>query len=326
MSDYKMTKEQKAYLESLVCQRISRAEANRQVIEDFHQSRVFAGITGALKTGWNVDKQDKVAFYIIKDPADNQPLLFFSLKCGELHQPLDPAKLDSTLKNALMLLKAAHTRCGYLPATRSLTLLNLYFQAMGDLTYAESKEEIVVEDWAKEVIEKQLVDDKLPEKAWLSIVRRVCRNQSRLDQFKAEMELEKDNIIRTKKTFAAVELVHFCAHAPAKEKWKNLNMGQSLGKTMFWHFIEPKIRQIRDLVGCEYFYLFAADDDRAGKLCKLYQELGFDFRDEIYVTKPAYDFCCYFMCQEVRKLRTRKKEFLKNYNKPKEKTEAPAAV
>ena len=91
-------------------------------------------------------------------------------------------------------------------------------------------------------------------------------------------------------------------------------------------FIEPKIRELRDLVGCEYIYLFAADDDRAGKLCSLYQDLGFDFRDEIYVTKPAYDFCCYFMCQEVRRLRTRKKEFLKNYNKPEEKAEAPAAV
>ena len=320
MSDYRMTKEQKAYLESLVCQRISRAEANRQVIEIFQQARKYAGITGALKTGWNIDKQDKVAFYIIKDPADNQPLLFFSLKCGEVHQPLDPAKLDSTLKNALMLLKAANTRC--LPPTSSFNLLNLYFHAVKNLTYVESKETLVVEEWAEEAIEKQLVDGKLTEKAWLNILRRVCRNQSRLDQYSAEMEMEKDNIIRTKKTFAAVELVHFCAHAPAREKWKTLNMGQSLGKTLFWHFIEPKIRELRDLVGCEYIYLFAADGDRAGKLCKLYQELGFDFRDEIFVTKPAYDFCCYFMCQEVRKLRTRKKEFLKAYNKPKE----PAAV
>lgn len=320
MSDYRMTKEQKAYLESLVCQRISRAEANRQVIEIFQQARKYAGITGALKTGWNIDKQDKLAFYIIKDPADNQPLLFFSLKCGEVHQPLDPAKLDSTLKNALMLLKAANTRC--LPPTSSFNLLNLYFHAVKNLTYVESKETLVVEEWAEEAIEKQLVDGQLSEKAWLGIVRRVYRNKSRLDQYKAEMEMEKDNIIRTKKTFAAVELVHFCAHAPAREKWKTLNMGQSLGKTLFWHFIEPKIRELRDLVGCEYIYLFAADDDRAGKLCNLYQELGFDFRDEIFVTKPAYDFCCYFMCQEVRKLRTRKKEFLKAYNKPKE----PAAV
>ena len=326
MSEYKITKQQKAYLESLVCQRISRDEANRQVIDAFQQASIYNGITGALKTGWNVDKQDKVAFYIVKDPADNEPLLFFSLKCGEVHQPLDPAKLDSTLKNALMLLKEAHTRCGYLPPTRSRTLLQLYFYSIDALVYVESEEKIEVEDWAKEVIEKQLVDGQLPEKAWLNILRRVYRNKSRLDHYKADKKLEKDNIIRTKKTFAAVELVHFCAHAPAKEKWKALGMGQSLGKTMFWQFIEPKIQELRELVGCEYIYLFAADDVRTGKLCNLYQDLGFDFHEELYVTKPAYDFCCFFMCQGVRKLRTRKKEFLKNYNKPKEKAEAPAAV
>ena len=322
MSEYKITKQQKAYLESLICQRISRDEANKQVIEAFQQARQYAGITGALKTGWNVDKQDKIAFYLIKDPTDDQPLLFFSLKCGEVHQPLDPAKLNSTLKNALMLLKAANARCGYLPATRSLTLLRLYFQAMDNLLYADGKEEIIVEDWANEVIEKQLENGQLPEKAWLGIVRRVCRNQAKLDQYKAEMELEKDNIIRTKKTLAAVELVHFCAHEPARKKWAAMQMGKSLGRTMFWQFIEPKIREIRELVGCEYLYLFAADSSREGELVKLYQEMGFEFRDDLYVTKPSYDFCCYFMCQEVTRLKARRNEFFRTYNL----LEEPAAI
>lgn len=322
MSAYKMTTEQKAYLESLVCQRISRAEGNKQVIAAFENRKSSPGITGALKNGWGTDKTDKVAFYIIKDPADNQPLLFFSLKCGEVHQPLNPAKLDSTLKNALMLLKAAEARCGCIPATRSLPLLKLYFQSVNILSRAESKEEIEIREWATEAIEKQLVDGQLPERAWLGITRRICRNQAKLEQYMAEMALEKDNIIRTKKTFAAVELVHFCAHEPARKKWAEMGMTQSMGKTLFWQFIEPVIRQLRELVGCEYLYLFAADGDREGKLCSLYRELGFDFREDLHVTKPAYDFCCFFMCQDVRKLRTRKKEFQKSYNMPKE----PAAV
>ena len=59
---------------------------------------------------------------------------------------------------------------------------------------------------------------------------------------------------------------------------------------------------------------------------EFYKSLGFEIREDLSVSKPEYDFCCFFMCQGVRKLRTRKKEFLKNYNKPKEKAEAPAAV
>ena len=322
MSDYRMTKEQKAFLDSLVCQRISDDKANKAVIQAFENPNSSSGITGALKRGWTADSEDRVAYYIIKDPADNQPLLFFSLKCGEVHQPLDPEKLNKSVDNALMLLQAAVSRCGqpYPPNSPDPgKKTQLLFLAMDALREAEKLE---VEDWAKEVVEKQLMDERLPIAVWDDIWYRVFRSQYNLVSYEDEMKLEHDNIIRTKKTFAAVELVHFCAHAPAKEKWKTLNMGQSLGKTLFWHFIEPKIRELRELVGCEYLYLFAADGDRDGKLCGLYQELGFDFRDEIYVTKPAYDFCCYFMCQEVRKLRTRKKEFLKAYNKPKE----PAAV
>ena len=322
MPSYKMTKEQKAYLDSLVCQRISKDDANKQVIEVFCNPNSSPGITGALKRGWNADKQDRIAYYIIKDPADNQPLLFFSLKCGELHQPLDPASLSKSVAQAYMLLQAAVSRCGQprLPySPNPLQQKRLYYRAMNALYDSCDTE---VEDWAKEVIEKQMEDGDLPDQAWNNIWRRVFRSQDKLGSYKTDTILENDNIIRTKKTFAAVELVHFCAHEPAREKWKAMKMGKSLGRTLFWHFIEPTIRQIREWVGCEYLYLFAADEDREGSLVNLYKDMGFDFRDDLHLTKPSYDFCCFFMCQEVTGLRTRKNEFLTAYNKPQE----PAAV
>ncbi len=325
MDEHKMTKEQKAFLDTLVCQRISQDEANKQVIRDFENPLSSPGITGALRRGWNADKQDKVAYYIIKDPSDNQPLLFFSLKCGELHLPLDPAKLNKSVTNNLMLLQAAITRCGrphflYSPKPRTQKiLLHMSMEAL----HASAGME--VEDWAKDVIEKRLKDGILPDKAWNDIWTRVFRSQGKLSSYNEEMELEPDTILRTQKTFAAVELVHFCAHEPARAKWEAMGMTQSLGKTMFWYFIEPTIRKIRDLVGCEYLYLFAADANRNGRLVNLYLDLGFEFREDLCITKPAYDFVCFFMCQDVLHLRTRKNEFFKNFNKPKEKAE-PAAV
>ena len=315
MSDHKMTKQQKAFLESLVCQRISKDTANKSVIKAFENPKSSPGITSALKKSWNTDKQDKVAYYIIKDPADDQPLLFFSLKCGEVHQPLDPEKLSSSVKSALMMLRAANDRCScpQLPNTpdpgRRRKLLEMAMDAL------HASAQIEVEDWAKEAVEKQLVDGELPDKAWDKIWGRVLRSQGRLDSYNDELELESANIIRTKKTLAAVELVHFCAHEPARKKWAAMQMGKSLGRTMFWQFIEPKIREIRELVGCEYLYLFAADSSREGELVKLYQEMGFEFRDDLYVTKPSYDFCCYFMCQEVTHLKTRRNEFFRTYNR-----------
>lgn len=317
MGDFKMTKEQKAFMDSLICQRISDDEANKEVIREFSNPESSPGITNALKKGWNQDKQDKVAYYIIKDPKDNQPLFFFSLKCGELHLPLDPEKLDKSVNNALMLLQAAISMGGRVPIRYYFNprtyrkLCHLANEAM------DSSTDVEVEDWAREVINKQLVDGELPPKAWNDIWSRLFWSQDKRSLYKDDKRVEGENIIRTQKTFAAVELVHFCAHEPARAKWKALNMGKSLGRTMFWYFVEPKIRAIRELVGCEYLYLFAADPDRNGSLVKLYRELGFDFRNDLYLAKPFYDFSCFFMCQEVTGLRKLKNEFLKNFNQPK---------
>lgn len=316
MPNYKITKEQKEYLDSLVCQRISDDEVNKQVIEAFSNPESSKGITHALKSGWNTDKKDKLAFYIIKDPKDNQPLMFFSLKCGEMHIPLLPEKLSKSVQSALMLLNVAAAEHGPIVFLRGANFREQMYIWQTSMEIMHIARTVEVEDWAREVIEKQLVDGKLPEKVWDNLWRRAFRSLDKQQSYDVEMKLEGENIIRTKKTFPAVELVHFCAHKKAQDDWKKMGMSRSLGKNMFWYFVEPIIREIRDLVGCEYIYLFAADGNRYGRLTKYYKELGFDFRDDVNVTKPAYDFCCYFMCQDVTELRTRRNEFFREYNNP----------
>jgi hypothetical protein len=99
---------------------------------------------------------------------------------------------------------------------------------------------------------------------------------------------------------------------------------QSMGHTFFWHFVVPAIQEIPEHAACEYIYLFAADGERNrdGGLIKHYKKMGFEFRDDLNVTKPAYDFCCYFMCQKFTSLRTGKNKFFRDYNK----IEQPAEV
>lgn len=287
MSNYKITRQQRDYLNSLVCQRISADQLNRFAIDKFENGK-NGSLPYALKNGWSQDKTDKVAYYILKEPGVNgDPLLFFSLKCGEIVKPFNLEKLRAALENSEALLEAA---CGMdAPA------------------------------WAKEIVEKRKVDGELPDRKLREFYVRYKRNKMKWYQYTDEIRLEGENIVRTKQTMAGVELVHFCVHSPAQKKWKATGMGSgSMGRTMFWNFVVPVIQQVRELVGCEYIYLFAADENKNGRLVNYYKSLGFEIRDDLTVSKPEYDFCCFFMCQKVTSLRNRQNEFFRNYNATKE--------
>ncbi len=287
MGEFRITKEQKAYLDSLVCQRISEDAANKKCIEEFiNYTRTV--IPYALIKGWNEDKKDKVAYYMVKD-SKGEPLLFFSLKCGEIADPLNLEKRRKKLEHSEALLFAAYG--------------------------------MEAPDWAKAVIEKRKVNGVLPEKKRKEFKDRYERDKRHAEgywhSYAEEFRLEGDNIIRTHQTFAGVELVHFCIHEPAKYKWKSMGMSsRSMGRTLFWHFVVPIVQEVRELVGLEYLYLFAADQSTTRDLIKYYKELGFEIRKDLNVSKPEYDFACFFMCQKVTSLRNRQKEFFREYNNP----------
>lgn len=285
MSDYRINQAQRDYLNKLVCQRISKDKANREIIDKFQNAK-NPNLPYALKAGWGEDSKDKVAYYIVKEPGEEgEPLLFFSLKCGEIVVPYNLEKLRTALENS---------------------------EALLDAVYG-----LDAPEWAKKVVEQRKVDGVLPHKKFLEFYRRHRRNQQKWNLYTQEIRLEGENIIRTKQTLAGVELVHFCVHSPAVEKWKTLGMDpRGIGKTMFWQFVVPVIQQVRKLVGCEYLYLFAADSKKSGRLVRYYKELGFELREDLSVSKPEYDFCCFFMCQKVTSLRNRQNEFFRSYNDP----------
>lgn len=286
MGAYRITREQRAYLDSLVCERISSNKDNREVVQKFVNLR-NPGLSYALKAGWNTDARDKVAYYIVREPQEGgEPLFFFSLRCGEVDVPYNLEKLRVAMENSQALLDAA---CG-----------------------------LDAPDWAKEVVENRKVNGVLPPKKVQEFRERHRENIRKWSLYYEEVRLEGENIIRTKQTLAGVELVHFCAHTPAAAKWEAMGMNpQALGKTMFWKFVVPVIQQVRDLVGCEYLYLFAADEKKYGKLVGYYKGLGFEIRQDLCVSKPEYDFGCFFMCQKVTSLRNRRNAFFREYNAPK---------
>lgn len=287
MSEYRITREQRAYLDTLVCERISSNKDNREFVQKFMNHR-NPGLSYALKAGWNTDARDKVAYYIVREPQEGgEPLFFFSLRCGEVDVPYNLEKLRVAMENSQALLDAAYG--------------------------------LDAPDWAKEVVEKRKVDGVLPPRKLKEFRERHRENMRKWSLYYEEVRLEGENIIRAKQALAGVELVHFCSHTPAAAKWKAMGTNpQALGKTMFWRFVVPVIQQVRDLVGCEYLYLFAADEKKYGKLVGYYKELGFEIRQDLCVSKPEYDFGCFFMCQKVTSLRNRRNAFFREYNAPKD--------
>ena len=195
-----------------------------------------------------------------------------------------------------------------------------------DLLYAAATGHKSVE-WAENSIRMRLESGEKLEDIQKELAKRYQNDMGKCLCYQEELLLEGSNIHRTQETHAAVELVHFCAYDnrrdfwfsltgnPARRKWEQMGMSdQTIGNAVFWFFVVPIIRQVRDLVGCEYIYLFAADRNKYGSLVSYYEKLGFELRSDLGVSKPFYDFGCRFMCQKVTSLRNRRNAFFREYN------------
>ena len=103
MNSYRITDEQRAYLDSLVCQRISTDPKNREIIDQFINTR-NRSLPQALKNGWSDDRKDKVAYYLVKEPGESgEPLLFFSLRGIDTTRFVDVVisnRVEAMLQNA----------------------------------------------------------------------------------------------------------------------------------------------------------------------------------------------------------------------------------
>lgn len=129
-----------------------------------------------------------------------------------------------------------------------------------------------------------------------------------------EQELNK-NITHVGKTYSGVELVHFCANNATDDIWKELNLPQARGAIVFWQFVVPVVLKVREYVGCEYFFLFAADVSKELSLERYYKALmRFADEGEMATAKPLYDLSCKFMYQETETLSARREEFFENFN------------
>lgn len=102
------------------------------------------------------------------------------------------------------------------------------------------------------------------------------------------------NKIDVTKSIPAIELAHFCVNDTYRRKksvWKVCCGIDELtvGAYVFYKFIVPRVLEVMSIVGCQYLYLFCADDD-SGKLAEYYQEvLHFEYMDQMACVRQGYD-------------------------------------
>ena len=100
-----------------------------------------------------------------------------------------------------------------------------------------------------------------------------------------------------------------------KGLWASYGLPKRMGETLFWQCVVDKIEEICKRVGCQYLYLFAADNKPDGNLVSYYNtRLHFEKDFDLNANKPHFDFKCRFMCQEIEVLRQNKAHFFEHFN------------
>lgn len=92
----RITAEQETILNSFKCERLSSNAINEELIQSFVSKRGSSLVSYFKQLGLKEDAEGTTTYYIIKT-KDDDVLMFFSLKCGALFEPLqdeDEVKQD----------------------------------------------------------------------------------------------------------------------------------------------------------------------------------------------------------------------------------------
>lgn len=281
-----ITLEQREKIGQFSCERLSCRTENRELLEHFENKKGPGLINNLKHNAWNEDISGAVAHYLIKFP-DGEAALYFSLKCGSLFLPLDEEQLKEQVEYLKKLMQGI-SRDGS-KHEDTLSMLEILRSGL-DVSLDEIKKSVNrIGQKASEIL-IALETDKMRE--------------------------QNEQIMRVRHTYPAIDFVNFCSNDLVKDRWKALGLGHPMGEVMFWQYIVPIIIDIQKYIGCQYVFLFAADISDDQTLINYYNvALNFERKSDVGTNKPFYDFCCEFMCQEIKCLGERRDSFFANFNR-----------
>ena len=277
----RITEEQRHHIGRLHCERLSSNDTNLRQVDEFYNRR-NSSISDTLKNeAYEEDESGKVAYYVVKD-EDGHILFYFSLKCGMLY--------DSFIDD------------------RSLKLLKRLMVYLDDI----SEQANLTEDEAAVV---NRFREKL--RSHKGLTKKEIEQIPKMGLGVME-DLEKEigeNVTHVGSTFSGIELVHFCANDRFRDYWDEKKEGQKLGVIVFWEFVVREVLEAMKHVGCQYLFLFAADQTEDEELVMYYRDsLYFKEAVNVSTAKPIYDLTCKFMYQETGALQSERDYFYDHYN------------
>lgn len=229
------------------------------------------------------DQKGHLASFVVMSPT-NIPLIFFSLRCGELFQVARPERMQ----------------VGY-------EAINAY-KRLNRKEYKSEEERSLLIEAIKRAMEKGMTIDEMKyfykkKKSW--------KKDEELDNTKA--------VNKVCNSFPAVELKLFGTNEAGKEYWKSLGLPKErkMGETLFWLKVVDTLEMMHKYAGCQYVYLFAADKEADGQLVQYYKvRLGFKSDASLSANKPEFDWQCQFLFQGIEDLFNKRMMFknsLKDY-------------
>lgn len=276
-----ITEQQRAILDSFYIERLSDSEENFRLVSDFQNSRSDSLTNKIQSEAFEEDELGTVAFYVIKN-KEGKIVFYFSLKCGQLYDKLYEKKHVHLIEN----------------------LLEYFNQIEQEETTSESDLDLIEEIRESVRSRKGILKSDL--------------NKIQKKDNKAVKDLEKaftGNMQRVGQTFAGVEIVQFCLNDKYSEDLKRLGFFPSFGAIVFWHFLVPKVLEVRKHIGCHYLFLFAADTSEDESLIRYYKSLRFTDAGEHGAVIPLYDWTCRFMYQEISSLEDGQRSFFNDFNR-----------
>lgn len=279
----RITKDQESILNGFKCVRASSIEPSRlnsicgPIIDGKNRSSLIDHFRNSKHL--EDDREGALASYVILNNSGDV-LSFFSIRCGELFEKVDHQKMI------------------------------LGHNALIGMNILRTTPDISEEDRNKAL---QAIEDAL--NAGLSIddfVFYAGKKHTYLGDVSKEPSSE---VSRVSVVYSGVELKFFGINDNARPFWKSLNLPRKMGETLFWHFIVPKIEKLREIVGCQYMYLFAADQEADGHLVTYYRTvLHIDAPSRLASNKPYFDYKSMFLYQDINRLYEHRRLFLDSFN------------